>query len=299
MALARKSIRQSFLPSVRLLSLMEDFRRMTNNCIRIGVQFEKRNKNRTPSMKQLSLLAYGELRTRYGGYSQYVLCAISKAAGILSARRKSIKRGVQTRTPYVSRPVLVSCYGFKVEKGNLVIRVEAKTTESIPLSSHTRAFLSDSRLKVRSFTLAGDTVSLCVSKDVRETDEAELTGAVGVDRNLRNLTIGDRRVVTYYDMTKAIDICENTRSITRSFKRADARIRRQIFSKYGKRRSDRVKQLLNQISKKVVEEAKGDRQAIVFEDIRGIRRLYGKGNRQGRSYRARMNHGRSASSSAR
>ena len=31
------------------------------------------------------------------------------------------------------------------------------------------------------------------------------------------------------------------------------------------------------------------RQAIAFEDIRGIRKLYRRGNRQGRSFRGRMN----------
>jgi len=38
-----------------------------------------------------------------------------------------------------------------------------------------------------------------------------------------------------------------------------------------------------------VESALRNRQGIVFEDIREIRRLYGRGNGQGRGYRARMN----------
>ena len=131
---------------------MERFRQMTNDCIRIGLKFESEN-NRTPSMKKLSLLSYGELRKRYGGYSGYALCANSKAAGILSARRKSIKRGFRSRTPYLSRPVLVSCYGFKVDNGNLIIHLDTETLESIPLNSHSKAFLSDPTPIVNSFTL--------------------------------------------------------------------------------------------------------------------------------------------------
>jgi putative transposase len=281
MALARKSIKQGFRPSAQLLSIMESFRQMTNDCIRIGLDFEKNNDNRTPSMKQLSLLSYGELRRRYGGYSQYALCAISKAAGILSARRKSIKRGFCTKDPLVSKPVLVSSYGFKVANGNLLVRVDSETLESIPLNSHTGTLISDSKLKVCSFTLTEDSMSLCVSKDVGEIGEAELTGAMGVDRNLRNLTVGDGSMVTYYDMTKVVDIGENTRSIIRSFKRADVRIRQQISSKYGKRRSDRTKHLLNQVSKKIVREAKSSKQAIIFEEIRGIRKLYRRGMDRG------------------
>jgi hypothetical protein len=132
MALAWKAIKQCSRPSAQMLSVMESFRRMTNDCIRIGIEFEKENgNNRTPSMKKLSLLSYGQLRKRYSCYSRYRLSAISKAAGILSARRKSIRRGFRTRTPYLSKRVLVSCYGFKIENGNLIIRLEAKTSESI------------------------------------------------------------------------------------------------------------------------------------------------------------------------
>jgi putative transposase len=233
MALARKSIKQRFHPSAQLLSLMECFRQMTNDCIRAGLQFEKDN-NQTPSMKKLSLMLYTELRRRYGGYSQYGLCAISKAAGILSARKKSIRRGFRTKSPYVSRRVLVSCYGFKVVDGCLRVHLDTETFESIPLNAHTKAILSDSTLKIRSFTLTEESVSLCVSKEVREMGAGEVRGAVGVDRNLRNLAVGDaRQLVTFYDMTEVVRIGENTRDVVSSFKRNDVRIRRQIASKYG------------------------------------------------------------------
>ena len=186
MALARKSIKQRFQPSVELLSVMESFRQMTNDCIRIGMKFESENNNRTPSMKKLSLLAYAELRKRYGGYSQYSLCAIAKAAGIISARRKSIRRAFHTKTPYLSRPGLVCCYGFRIDGSNLIIRLDAEITESIPLNTHTRAALSDTALKVRSFTLTKDSLSLCIAREISKVDHNEFKGAVGVDRNLRN-----------------------------------------------------------------------------------------------------------------
>jgi hypothetical protein len=96
--------------------------------------------------------------------------------------------------------------------------------------------------------------------------KAELTGATGIDRNLRNVAAGDGHVVTLYDMTKAVDIGENTRSIVGSFKRADVRIRRRISAKYGKRRNNRTKYILNQVSKNIVREAKSRRQVIVLEE---------------------------------
>jgi len=288
MALARKSIKQRFHPSAQLLSVMECFRQMTNDCIRAGLQFEKEN-DRTPSLKKLSLLSYAELRRRYGGYSQYALCAISKAASILSTRKKSMRRGFPTGAPYVSKRGLVSCYGFKVEGGFLTVHLDGEAFESIPLNAHTRALLSDSTLRVSSFTLTEESVSLCVSKEVREMGAEEVAGVVGVDRNLRNLTVGDKRQVVIYDMTDVVGIGERTREVVSSFKRDDVRIRRQIASKYGRRRSERTRQLLNLVSKKIVRDAKVSKRAIVFEEITGIRKLYGKGNGQGRSFRARMN----------
>ena len=225
MARARKSIKQRFLPGARMRSVMEEFRRMTNDCIRIGLEFEKENKV-TPAMKKLSFLCYGELRIRYGGYSGYTLCAISKAAGILAARRKSMRRGFPTSTPYLSRGVLVSCYGFRVEDGMLLVHLDAERFERIQLNSHTRLLLEDVDLRVRSFTLTDGSLSLCVSKEIKEIDERELLGTLGVDRNLRNLAVGNAQRVTYYDVTKAVEIADNSNCIIRSFKRPDVRIRR-------------------------------------------------------------------------
>jgi putative transposase len=101
--------------------------------------------------------------------------------------------------------------------------------------------------------------------------------------------VGNEEKVTYFDMTKAVKIADNTRDVVRSFKRDDVRVQQSISSKYGKRRSERVKQIIHGVTKLIVKGAKANGQAIVFEDIRGIRNLYRKGNGQGRSFRARMN----------
>jgi putative transposase len=259
---------------------------MVNDCLRVGLKFEEENRS-TPSMKKLSLLCYGQLKGM-GVYSAYRLTAISKAAGILSARKKSIKRGFFTRVPYVSRPLLVSCYNIKVQDRKLRVHLGDGRSEDIPLNAHTLRVLSGAALRIRSFTLTAASLSICFSKE----DEAEpgtFTDAIGVDRNLRNLTVGNENRVTYYDMAKAVEIAENTRSIVGSFRRSDARVLRSISSKYGRRRGDRVRQIIHGVTKQIVQEAKSNRQRTVFEDIRGIRKLYRKGNGQGKPFRGRMN----------
>ena len=282
--LARKSIKQRYEPSPDVLAIMESFRQIVNECIRLGIE------NGVSSLKRLSLLSYTHLKRYEAVPIYYKLCAISKASGILSARKQSIKRGFPTKDPRLSKPILVSCYGFKIEDGNLKVPLDGRRHfELIPLNSYTRQVLSDPTLTVRSFTLTERSLSLCISKEVQSMEAREVVGSVGVDRNLRNLSVGNQERVTFYDMSKAVEIAEDTRSIVRSFKRSDFRVRKRIASKYGRRRSERVKQIIHRITKEVIQNAKVKIQAIVFEEIRGIRKLYRRGNGQGRSFRGRMN----------
>jgi putative transposase len=253
---------------------------MTNRCIRIGLE------NNVSSLKGLSILSYKTLRD-YRLPSYYKLTAISKAAGILAARKKSIKRGYGTRNPYLKKALLTTCYGFKIAGGKLFVPVGRGEVHAVQLNPYTIRTLAESKVRVRSFTLSRESMSLCMSKDVQPI--AELTGVVGVDRNLNNLAVGNSEAFTDYDMSKASKIAETTREIIRSFKRNDTRMRTIIVGKYGERRRNRVTQLLHRVTKNIVESALNKKQGIVFEDIREIRRLYRKGNGQGRHYRARMN----------
>jgi putative transposase len=264
-----------------MLLLMESFRQMTNICIRTGLESD------ASSLKKLSLLTYSHLQD-FHTPSYYKLCAISKAAGILAARKKSIKRGCRTKNPYLKKLLLTSCYGFKIAGENLLIPIGHREFETIPLNTHTLRTLAEHKVCTRSFTLTPESLSLCVSKEIEAV--AGLTGCVGVDRNLGNLTVGNPDVITYYDMSKADVIAKTTREIVGSFKRNDTRIRKSIVGKYGERRKNRIRQLLHRVSKQVVDSALRNKQGIVFEDIREIRRLYRKGNWQGRGYRARMNN---------
>ena len=69
----------------------------------------------------------------------------------------------------------------------------------------------------------------------------------------------------------------------------DRRIQKRLLSKYGKREKDRTISAVHCITKRIVEHAKANNQAIIMENLKGIRRLYRKGNGQGRSFRGRMN----------
>ena len=180
--LAIKSGRQRYQPSQKVRELLEIFHCMVNDCIKTGLETD------TSSLKRLSTLSYRQLK-RYKCPSAYRLAAISRAAGILASSKKSLRRGYPTKTPYMAKRVLISCYGFKIEDGSLRIPLGEKKFEFIPLTPHVLRILSDTLLNVRSFTVNETVLSLCISKEVAGV---ECSGTVGVDRNLSNLTVGNQ-----------------------------------------------------------------------------------------------------------
>jgi putative transposase len=255
------------------------FRRMINDSIRIGLV------NDVSSLRRLSLLSYNQL-AKYDIPSYYKLCAISRAAGILAARKKSIRRGFPTREPYAVRPQLVSCYGFKVKNGLLDIPIARGKRLRLPLTKHSLGIISTPGVQVRSFTLTRNRLCLSIA---REIPGIECSSMVGIDRNLRNLTVGNDEHTHQYDLSQAVKVAEATIRIVASFKRDDARIRAVVGSKYGRRRTARVRDLLHNTTKTIVGAAIQRKEAIVLEDIQNIRCLYRKGNGRSRRYRGRMN----------
>src|SRR5207302_7436108 len=107
---------------------------------------------------------------------------------------------------------------------------------SIPLTKHTIDIISQPMIKVRSFTLTQNRLSLCIA---REAPRIECASTVGVDRNLRNLTVGNDEETHHYDLSETVRIASTTMRRVSSFKRDDAKIRKVIVSKYGERRTAR------------------------------------------------------------
>jgi len=272
-----KTVRQKHEASADLLRLLNEFRRMVNVCIAVGME------ENVSSLKTLSLRSYHRLSRGILGY--YRLCAISAATGILRNYRKTRKKNPRTRFPYARKLMLTTCYGFKIQNGLLRLPVRPRQYSYVRLNNHTLQVLSG--LSVHSVTLTPDLLTISYSK---ETVETEPEGYVGIDLNLDNITIASTDgTVKTFDLSKATRIKADYRYVKSRFKRNDIRTRTRVFSKYGEKQRNRVQPLLHNVSKSIVEEAKSKRQGIVLERLTGIRRLYRKGNSQSRNYRARMN----------
>ena len=281
MRFALKSVKQSCSIELELGEVMNAFRSKVNECIWMCIR------TNAFSLKKLSCLSYKDLGAKYDKIpSYYPLTAISKEAGILAARKKSLRRGFRTKGSVPSKTALVSCYNFKVsdEEQALIFSVSSRRKIKVVLTKHTLETIKG--LEVRSFTITPTSLSLSVRKVVCPYNPKSF---VGIDRNASNITCGNEKKVLPFDLSKVEEIARTTKEIVSSFKRNDVRIRKSIASKYGKRRRQRVEKILHLVSKKIVEDAKLNQSALVFEDIKGIRNLYKKGNFQTKSFRGRMN----------
>ena len=275
--MAVKSIKQSFSANQDLQQLMKTFKDMVNCCIRIGLD------NNCSTLKRLSLLSYHELE-QYDVLSYYKLNAISQACGRLAQMKRDIRKGMRPKSPYVRKPYLVSCYGFKINGTLLSIPVSKRNYANVLLNDHTISKLKEG--KPRSFTIRENSLSICIRKEISEIKPESV---IGIDRNLRNVTISTLSENIMYRTNKLLSIKENTMYVISSLKRNDHRIRKRFYQKLGNRRTRRVNQFLHKISKDIVSRAVQSKAMIVFEDLKGIRKLYRKGNGQGNKYRRKLN----------
>jgi len=138
-----KSVRQKHEASADLLQLLNEFRRMVNVCIAVGIE------ENVSSLKTLSLKSYHRLSCSILGY--YRLCAISTATGILRNYRKTKKKNPRTRFPYARKLMLTTCYGFKIQNGLLRLPVRPRQYSYVRLNNHTLQVVSG--LSVHSVTL--------------------------------------------------------------------------------------------------------------------------------------------------
>ncbi|MDE1728963.1 MAG: transposase [Thaumarchaeota archaeon] len=277
--LVYKAVKQRFTQNQELDIMMETFRQMVNECIRIGLD------NNISTLRKFSSNHYHDLK-KYDIQSKYKLTAMSQACGRLAQMKRSIREGKITKSPYVQKPYLVSCYGFKINGMLLSIPIGDRKYIHIVLNHNTQQILQDKLLRVKSFVITSDSISLSIQKKI---EEIKCDNVIGIDRNLRNVTVGNHDKVTIYDMEDLPKIAYRTKKVTSSFKRNDHRIMQKIYSKLGNRRARRIKQFLNRISKDIVNKARESNSMIVLEDIKGIRKLYRKGNYQGRKHRGMMN----------
>lgn len=277
---AVKSISLKYTASQELSSLFEDFRLMCNDAIRIAIQEKPRNR--------FSLIdqAYTRLKA-YGLHTHYVQSACEVA---FSAYRNKKRKGI----PYI-RKAFLKLDNQTYQLNHLLLRIPTSPRHFVFLnlegSDYHLAFIEDSSLKRGSVTITEQSVSIAFSK---EATTLEPLGYMGLDSNERNATVSatngyERKYVELGEVAEIKERYKESMAKIAKITRGDMRIGKELLSKYGRREKKRTEQRIHKVSKEVVDYAEGNHFAIKMEKLRGIRKLYRKGNGQGTSFRGRMN----------
>jgi len=261
---------------IELAHLMKEFHYMVNEAIRIGIE-----KNITSKLTLRNELYY---QSKNEFHTSYINMAVFQAHSLLKSYRKSLRENPDTKKPYVYKKFLIvdSNY-YKIFYDHIQIPTRPREFVVIPLNRYVSSIISNPSLKLGNVTLTASTLSISFSKEVKAQKPS---GYIGIDMNLDNITCfssdGKTRV---YDISPVTKMKYKYRKIKSNFKRDDVRIRKKLFQKYGVNQKNRENALFHKISKRLVSENK----QIMLEKLKGIRKLWRKGNGQGKGFRFRLN----------
>lgn len=263
-----------------VLSVLETFRHMVNEAIRVGKEHNIRTRYK------LITACYDGFK-KYNLHSHYTLSACEVACARLKQYRKHRKLA------YVRKPHLkLDNQSFKIVDGNLRIPVKPREFIHMQLKmrDYHKQFLNDTTLKMGSVTITSNTVTIAFS---READTIEPTGMVAFDTNEKSLVgIDTQGNHLHADLSKIATIQHTYR-----LKRARVQSRychnrkksSKLLAKLRGRQTKRVESILHKVSKEVVMYAKAKQYAIALEKLTHIRNSMRKGNYKGKHIRGRLN----------
>ncbi len=269
-----------YVASSELSSLFDAFRRMCNDAIRIAV--ERVPKNRFELIK----LAYPRLK-EYGLHSQYILSVCEVAYSVYRNKKRR-------STPRIKRAFLkLDSQSYQIN--HLILRIPIAPRNFVFLTLQTSdyqlSFVDDPGLKRGSVTITPHSVNIAFSKTVEEFIPV---GCMGLDTNERNVTVSatDGWHHQFNELGEIVEIKERYREIRAKIVRTKGRDRRtctRLLVKYGGRERNRTASRTHKVTSQIVDYAAEHKLGIKMEKLTGIRRLYRRGNRQGASFRGRMN----------
>ncbi len=247
---------------------------MVNHAIKIcldeGIRGRLRLRNRI----------YKEFQQRYAVVSCYPYCVAEVAWSIAKKHKRWHRR------PFASRLMMkidAANYSLNYSIISLPFRKGQRILIPLEYGDWQRSFLMDTTLKRGSVTITDSAIVVAYSK---QTSLVEPLRKVGIDINEKSTVLSDG---TKYDLSEVARL-HTEYGVRRRDSYASHPQDRKLKQKFAgsQRERERANQFLHRISKQVVEGAKGDRQAIVLERLRGIRYAHQRGNGEGKARRGRI-----------
>jgi putative transposase len=92
-----------------------------------------------------------------------------------------------------------------------------------------------------------------------------------------------------YDLSELVKIHQQYRRTTSRFRRHDFRIKKELFRKYAEIAHDRRIAILHNVSSLIANRASALKQAIVMENLKGIRTTFGRATKSSAYYLSMLN----------
>jgi putative transposase len=269
-----KSVNFHYTTTERTNDLLETFRVMVNDAIRICLKEEVRGR------LNLRNRIYKEFQERYRVVSCFPYSVAEVAWSIAKKHRR------WQRKPLARRLMLkMESERYSLDHGILTLPFRKGMRVMIPLDygEYQRKFLTDEKLKRGTVTVTEHKVIITYSKVVSLQIP---TSKVGIDLNEKTAVSSDG--ITY-DLSEVARL-HTEYGIRRSrFSHThphDRRLNRKFAASL--RGNERVKQILHRKAKEIVENAAQKRQVIVLEKLKGIRYAHRRGNLEGKDTRRRI-----------
>jgi putative transposase len=270
-----KAVRFAYNPTPETRELLRTFRLMVNDAIRIGLN--EKIKGRFKLRNRI----YRKFRRHYGVLSCYPYSVAEVAWSILKKNRR------WHRKPFASRLMAkMDSDNYSINCGILSLPNKRNERLLIPLQygEHQRSFLGDKTLKRGSVTITESTVIIAFSK---ETTAFAPARRIGYDLNHKSIVGSDG---TRFDLSNVARL-HTEYGVRRSRFSEKHPNDRRLKQKYtgSRREKERIMQALSRTSKRIVEKAIKNGEAIILERLKGIRKAHQKGNMKGRDSRRRAN----------
>jgi len=270
-----KSVRFDYTPNQLTLKLLETFREMVNDAIKICLQegirgrFKLRNR------------IYKEFREKYDVSSGFPYSVAEVAWSIAKKHRR------WDRIPVAKRLMMkLEAQKYDLRHSILILPFGKGERILLPLryGDYQRSFLMDPTLKRGSVTITETAIMIAFSKEVFARVPSS---KVGVDVNERSVVCSNG---TCYDLSAVARLHTEYGVRHSEFNRKHPHDRRLMKKQSASRERERIKQLLHKTAKGIVESARSTGQAIILEKLTGIRHLHRKRNNESKGKRRRISH---------
>jgi len=271
---AVKSVRFAYRRTPLSTELLETFRAMVNDAIRVCLNENIRGRLR------LRDRIYKEFQEKYRVVSCYPYSVAEVAWSVVRKHRK------WNRKP-LARKLMMKLDALNFSLNHSIISIPFRKGERIliPLcyGDYQRSFLADQTLRRGSVTITESAVMIAF---VKVTTRTQPSSRIGIDLNESSAVRSDG---VRYDLSEVARLHTEyaaRRGIFYKKHPQDQRLKKEFAS--SRREKERVRQFLHRTARKIVETAKKDNQTIVLEKLKGIRYAHQRGTSEPSSRRRRI-----------